>query len=114
VIRVRRDGDGMFGMIGFEPIEAFVDKISLELVRTGNEYPPIGNLADGEAVKFRTSATEGVTIGGEDISANSSTSMGGEFGRGIEAASSPSCTRLLDIQWCSSLGIVGCKQELGN
>jgi hypothetical protein len=35
---VQSDGSGAFGMVGFEAIEAFVDKIDFELAHTSGGY----------------------------------------------------------------------------
>lgn len=85
---LRRDGGGgALDMIGCEPAARCED---------GGKYERSGNLVDEEVIKTGTFAIGGDLPHNVDPSIDSSASRGGESGRGMEAASSPSCTRLLD------------------
>ena len=92
---VRNDGGG--GLGNFAIVELLVDKTdSGRTCDGGTKLRSGSNPVDGEAMKTGTSASCGVVTGDDALSAELPTSIGGEFGRGTEAASSPSCTRLLE------------------
>jgi len=92
---VRSNGGGGFGNLERDKIEVLVERADLERICSrGTKLRSGNNPVDGPAIKSGTSAAKGVVSKGDILSVKSPASIGDDFGRGTEAASSPSCTRL--------------------